>query len=99
MTGPFVKFCDRPWKRGFFLVLFLCPDREVHRLETMTIDYTAPWNVRYWAQGYAQEAMENCISGGWWPAGSLVVEHTDPASPTHWRVKMADGPGFSQPGW
>ena len=40
----------------------------------MTIDYTSPWNVRYWAQDYAQEAMEICISGGWWPAGSLVVD-------------------------
>ncbi len=65
----------------------------------MRIDYTAPWNVRYWAADYAQEAMETVISAGYWPAGSLTVEHTDPASPTHWRVKMADGPGFSQPGW
>jgi hypothetical protein len=65
----------------------------------MTIDHTAPWNVRYWAQDYAQEAMEACISGGWWPANSLVVEHTDPASPTHWRIRMADGKGISQPGW
>ena len=65
----------------------------------MRIDYTAPWNVRYWAEDYAQEAMETVISAGYWPAGSLTVEHTDLASPTHWRVKMADGPGFSQPGW
>jgi hypothetical protein len=71
----------------------------LNQTKAMTIDYTAPWNVRYWAQDYAQEAMENCISGGWWPAGSLVVEHTDPASPTHWRIKMADGKGISQPGW
>jgi len=68
-------------------------------LSIMRIDYTAPWNVRYWAEDYAQEAMETVISAGYWPAGSLTVEHTDPASPTHWRVKMADGPGFSQPGW
>jgi hypothetical protein len=45
----------------------------------MTIDYTAPWNVRYWAQDCAQEAMEICISGGWWPAGSLVVKKSNNA--------------------
>jgi hypothetical protein len=27
------------------------------------------------------------------------VEHTDPASPTHWRIRMADGKGIAQPGW
>jgi hypothetical protein len=68
-------------------------------LSIMRIDYTAPWNVRYWAEDYAQEAMETVISAGYWPAGSLTVEHTDPTSPTHWRVKMVNGPGFSQPGW
>jgi len=98
---PFVKFCYRGGQKPPFRSILLSTRREPfhHRFKTMRIDYTAPWNVRYWAKDYAQEAMETVISAGYWPAGSLTVEHTDPASPTHWRVKMADGPGFSQPGW
>ena len=96
---PFVKFCYKGGQKPPFSLILLSTGESPPALSIMRIDYTAPWNVRYWAQDYAQEAMETVISAGYWPAGSLTVEHTDPASPTHWRVKMADGPGFSQPGW
>lgn len=65
----------------------------------MTINYTSPWDVRYYAKDYAQTAMETVISAGYWPAGSLEVQHTDPASPTHWRVVPAGGKGIQQKGW
>ena len=61
----------------------------------LSIDYTAPWNVRYWAKDYALEAMRQ-VTGSLWPAGSLEVRHCS-ASPTHWRVVPTNYSGFQQP--
>jgi hypothetical protein len=63
----------------------------------ISVNYTSPWDKRYWAKDYADEALRILVSSGRWPAGSLVVEHTDPASPTHWRVVSVTG--IQQPGW
>ena len=61
----------------------------------LSIDYKAPWNVRYWAKDYALEAMKQ-VTGSSWPAGSLEVRHCS-ASPTHWRVVPTNYSGFQQP--
>jgi hypothetical protein len=63
----------------------------------ISVNYTSPWDKRYWAKDYADEALSILVRSGRWPAGSLVVEHTDPASPTHWRVVSTTG--IQQPGW
>jgi hypothetical protein len=74
------KLSSRPcWFGNLEIVLFNCealslgagnspfvPYHCLNQTKAMRIDYTAPWNVRYWAQDYAQEAMETCIGGGWW---------------------------------
>ena len=61
----------------------------------LSVDYKAPWNVRYWAKDYALEAMKQ-VTGSYWPAGSLEVRHCS-ASPTHWRVVPTNYSGFQQP--
>ena len=61
------------------------------------VDYASPWNKRYWAEDYAAEAVRILERSCYWPKGSLRVEHTDPASPTHWRVMPVQG--IQQPGW
>jgi len=61
------------------------------------VDYASPWNKRYWAKDYAEEAVRILERSRYWPKGSLRVEHTDPASPTHWRVMPVQG--VQQPGW
>jgi phage gp46-like protein len=63
----------------------------------ISVNYTAPWDKRYWAKDYADEALSILVQSGRWPAGSLRVEHTDPSSPTHWRVVSVNG--IQQPGW
>jgi hypothetical protein len=63
----------------------------------ISVNYTAPWDKRYWAKDYADEALRILTLSSRWPVGSLVVQHTDPASPTHWRVVSVSG--VQQPGW
>jgi hypothetical protein len=63
----------------------------------ISVNYTAPWDKRYWAKDYADEALSILTRSSRWPAGSLVVQHTDPASPTHWRVVPVRG--IQQQGW
>jgi hypothetical protein len=63
----------------------------------ISVNYAAPWDKRYWAKDYADEALSILTRSSRWPAGSLVVEHTDLASPTHWRVVSTNG--VQQPGW
>lgn len=60
------------------------------------VNYTSPWDKRYWAKDYADEALRILVQSGW-PEGSLFVEHTDPSSPTHWRVMPTNG--IQQLGW
>jgi len=62
----------------------------------ISVNYAAPWDKRYWAKDYADEALR-ILTISRWPVGSLVVEHTDPESPTHWRVVPVRG--IQQPGW
>lgn len=63
----------------------------------ISVNYTAPWDKRYWAKDYADEALSILTKSGYWPADALRVEHTDPASPTHWRVVPVRG--IQQQGW
>lgn len=44
----------------------------------ISVNYAAPWDKRYWAKDYADEALSILTRSSRWPAGSLVVEHTDP---------------------
>ncbi|MGA0101709.1 MAG: hypothetical protein ACO3HF_06640 [Burkholderiaceae bacterium] len=85
--------------RPFSLIVFSTRREPHHLLQTMdiSVNYTSPWDKRYWAKDYADEALRILVGSGRWPAGSLVVEHTDPASPTHWRVVSTTG--IQQPGW
>jgi len=86
-------------RRPFWLIIF-STGREAHHLfqaMDISVNYTAPWDKRYWAKDYADEALSILVGSGRWPAGSLVVEHTDPASPTHWRLVSVSG--IQQPGW
>jgi hypothetical protein len=65
-------------------------------MPNISVNYAAPWDKRYWAKDYADEALRILTRSSRWPAGSLVVQHTDPASPTHWRVVSVRG--VQQPG-
>ena len=63
----------------------------------INVDYTSPWDKRYWAKDYAEMALAILIESERWPAGSLKVVHVDPESPTHWRLMPTKG--IQQPGW
>jgi len=78
-----------------------CTGREPHFLTIMAlqinVDYTSPWDKRYWAKDYAEMALAILNKSERWPAGSLKVVHFDPNSPTHWRLMPTNG--IQQPGW
>jgi len=87
MNGPLLLIdCYSLFPHCFFIMT--CP------FPHLSIDYTTPWNVRYWAKDYALEAMKQ-VTSGLWPAGSLEVRHCS-ASPTHWRVVPVNHSGFQQ---
>ena len=86
-NGPFRAYIGFT-RRELHLSFLAMPD--------ISVNYAAPWDKRYWAKDYADEALR-ILTISRWPVGSLVVEHTDPESPTHWRVVPVRG--IQQPGW